>query len=266
MKLRNLRDYAENEINNSNAKVSLLVHDFTRNETLLSFYAEQKVVAASTIKTLILLAALDKVQKGELDLNQMVIVPAREILADTRVFDRDVREYRLEELLTWMIITSDNTATNVLIDLLGMDTVNAYCRKLKLESTVLERRMLDWGAVEQGRNNYTSAINQLTVFAALHRRTILTPKLCDRALGILKRQRDYSLAFRYIADESLTAAHKTGGLDRLNHDSGLFYLDGNVYYFGCFVSESMDDTKENPASKKLIGRLSREVYEYFKGV
>lgn len=264
MKLRELRDYAENEINDINADVSLLVHDFTRSETLLSFEAGKKVVSASTIKTLILLAALKKVRDGELELNQTVVVPAKEILEDTRVFDRGVREYRLEELLNWMIITSDNTATNVLIELLGMDAVNAYCRKLKLESTVLERKMLDWDAVERGRNNYTSAVNQLTVFAALHRKAILTPALCDRALGILKRQRDYSMAFRYIADESFTAAHKTGGLDYLNHDSGLFYLDDKVYYFGCFVSQSMDDTDENPVSKRLIGRISRAVYEYFQ--
>ena len=264
MKYSELRDYAENEIKDINAKVSLLVYDFNDKKTLFSFQAECKVVSASTIKTPILLAALDLVQSGKLKTEQKIPVPAKEILDDTQVFDRGVREYTLEELLTWMIINSDNTATNVLIEFLGMDAVNAYCRKLGLKSTVLERKMLDWDAIEQGRNNYTSAEDQLAVFSGLYRSSILTPELCAYALGILKRQRDFSSALRYIADENLSAAHKTGGLDYLNHDAGIFYLPGRDYYFGCFVTDAMDDTEKNEISKKLIGRLSRAVYNYYK--
>ncbi|TQI67903.1 serine hydrolase [Clostridium sp. KNHs216] len=264
MKRDELRDYAENEIQDINAKVSLLVYDFDQDETLLSFYEKDRVVSASTIKTPILLTALDMVQSGKLSVGQMLRLPGEEILDDTEVFDRGVREYPLEELLTWMIINSDNTATNVLIEFLGMDAVNACCRKLGLKATALERKMLDWEAVRQGRNNYTSAQDQLTVFQSLRRASILTPELCRCALGILERQRDFSMALRYIADRDFSAAHKTGGLDYLNHDTGIFSLPGHEYYFGCFVTDSTDDTDENPLSKKLIGRLSRKVYDYYK--
>nr|WP_319489748.1 serine hydrolase [uncultured Caproiciproducens sp.] len=264
MKYDELRDYAENEINDINAKVSLLVYDFTENKTLLSFHAGDKVVSASTIKTPILLTALELVQNGTLKTDQKVPVPAKEILDDTQIFDRGIRDYTLEELFTWMIINSDNTATNVLIEFLGMDAINAYCRKLGLKSTVLERKMLDWDAIEQGRNNYTSAEDQLAVFSCLHHASVLTPELCGYTLRILKRQRDFGSALRYIADESLTAAHKTGGLNYLNHDAGIFYLPNREYFFGCFVTDAMDDTEENELSKKLIGRLSKAVYDYYK--
>lgn len=259
-----LRNYAQREINDINANVALLVYDFTHDETLLSFNAEREIVSASTIKTPIMLTALDCVQNGSLKLGQMLSVPTKEVLADTEVFDHGKPPYTLEELLTWMIINSDNTATNVLIEFLGMDEVNAYCEKLELKSTVLERKMLDWGAIRAGYNNFTSAADLLVVFSKLYHQSILTPKLCDIALRILKQQRDFSSAFRYIADCNLTAAHKTGGLDHLNHDAGIFYLPNRDYYFGCFVTDAMDETDENPIAKKLIGRLSKAVYEFYK--
>lgn len=260
-----LNEYAQREAFNIDANVSLLVYDFTQNETLLSIDAERKLVSASTIKTPIMLTALDKVQKGILKVDQMLPVPSKEILADTEVFDRDEPAYALEELLTWMIINSDNTATNVLIDFLGMGAVNAYSDTLGLGSTVLERKMLDWGAIRAGRNNFTSAADQLVIFSKLYHQSILTPELCGLALRILKQQRDFSSAFRYIADPRLTAAHKTGGLDHLNHDVGIFYLPDHTYYFGCFVTDCMGETDENPLAKKLIGRLSKSVYEFYKG-
>lgn len=264
MNIEELQIYAAHEIDGINANVSLLVYDFNRDETLLSFNAERKVVSASTIKTPIMLTALDLVQSGALKIDQIIPVPAKEILADTEVFGCDQQEYTLEELLTWMIINSDNTATNVLIEFLGTDAVNDYCGSLGLKSTVLERKMLDWGAICAGRNNYTSAEDQLVVFSKLYHQSILTPELCSLALRILKQQRDFSSAFRYICDPGLTAAHKTGGLDYLNHDAGIFYLPRGAYYFGCFVTDAMDDTEENPVAKKLIASLSKAVYQFYK--
>ncbi len=264
MKQIDLQNYADNEIKDADAAVSLLVYDFTADETLLSFGAQSKVVSASIIKTPIMLAALDLVQKGKLSLDQRVAVPCQEVLEDTEVFNCGQKDCVLEELITWMIINSDNTATNILIELLGMDVINGYFESLGLKSTVLQRKMLDWGAIKAGRNNYTSAADQLLVFSKLYHKTILTPELCELALNILKRQRDYSSALRYLCAADITFAHKTGGLDHLNHDAGIFYMPGHEYYFGCFVTDAMSDTEENPVAKRLIGRLSKSVSEFYR--
>lgn len=264
MELMELRDYAYNEIKYTDANVSLLVYDFTKEEKLLSFGTERKVVSASTIKTPIMMTALDLVQKGELNLKQRIAVPSKEILEDTAVFDRGQKDASLEELLTWMIINSDNTSTNVLIEFLGADVINSYCGTLGLKNTIVERKMLDWDAIEAGHNNYTSAADQLIVFSKLYHTSVLTPELCNLALSILKRQRDFSLALRYLCSADITFAHKTGGLDYLEHDTGIFYLPGQDYYFGCFVTDSMSETDENPIAKRLIGRLSKAVYDFYK--
>ena len=69
-------------------------------------------------------------------------------------------EYRqdgcsLWEMLYWMIVLSDNTATNAVISTLGYEHINAYCARLGLQSTACQRKMLDWTAVREGRTtNY----------------------------------------------------------------------------------------------------------------
>lgn len=261
-----LQNYAENEIRDTEANVSLLVYDFMKQEPLLSFQPERRLVSASTIKTQIMLAVFDRVQKGALSLTQRIPVPCREILEDTEVFNCGQKDCPLEELVTWMIINSDNTATNLLIELLGMEAINASIRAQGLRETVLERKMLDWDAIKAGRNNYTSARDQLVTFTRLYENAILTPELCELAKNILRRQRDFRLALRYLCPPDLIFAHKTGGLDHLNHDCGIFRMPGRAYYFGCFVTDAMDDTEQNPVAARLIGRLSKAVYGYYAGI
>ena len=87
--------------------------------------AGRRAVSASTIKVFILLAALDEVRRGRLALDTPVAVTAEDILPDTGVFVDGPGMHPLEELLVWMIVLSDNTATNVLIGLLGAECINA---------------------------------------------------------------------------------------------------------------------------------------------
>ena len=118
--------------------------------------------------------------------------------------------------------------------------------------------MLDFEAVRSGRNNYTSAEDQARTFTLLWNRSILTPELCDLALETLKCNRDFRSALRYI-DVPCQVAHKTGGLDHLVHDTGIFFHPtGEAYFFGYFVTEDADDRGE-----KLIGRLNRAVYQRY---
>jgi beta-lactamase class A len=251
----------ENEIWGAKAKISLLIEDLDTNEILVAHEAEKTVVSASIIKVPIMLTALELIQEGRYSPDTVIEIPEVVILQDTQVFKYGAGRVTLEELLVWMIINSDNSATNCLIDLLTMDRINDFCHRLLLKSTKLERKMLDFNAMEAGWNNYTSAKDMEIIFKALYHKSILTPEICDYAIGILRRQRHKQLALRYIADDVIVA-HKTGDLDFLKHDVGTFYLDKANYYFGAFVTDALNDVY----AEKWIGRISKLVYEYYKGI
>lgn len=220
--------------------------------------AQTRVVSASTIKVFILVTALEQVRLGHLTLQTLIPVDAHEILPDTQVFPDGAGMHTLEELLVWMIVLSDNTATNVLIELLGMASVNEMARRVRAQNTVLTRKMLDWDAIAQGRNNYTSAQNLFCVFRALYDETILTPQLCALARSILRRQRDNGMLTRYIW-QNIPCAHKTGGLDHLSHDAGVFERKNNPYFIAVLIWDAPGIDGDEP----LAGRISKLVFDYF---
>lgn len=243
---------------NAGADVSVLWREIGADADEFAFEPEKIMVSASMIKLPIMLAALNEVQAGRLSLKQRIAVSERELTGDSRVFDGKIRDASLEELITWMIITSDNTAANVLIELFGMDAVNRYCGSIGVKDTVLMRKMLDFGAVEKGLNNLTTARDVCSIYLMLDAKKILTPVLCETAIEILKKQRRNSCLPRYIW-EDVEIAHKTGGVDYLTHDAGIFYVNEKKYYLGVFL-QRCGDIKGNP---RLIGEVSRLVLDYY---
>ena len=254
--------YLKSELGAFPCQSSLLMTDLKTGETLHAVDPETRCVSASTIKLPLLLCALQGVREGRFALDDMLDLPRSSILPDTQVFERDLPAYSLWELLYWMIVESDNTATNRIITLLGYAAVNDYCKALSLAHTSCERKMLDWAAIENGQNNYTSAADQGALYRLLHRGDILTPALGETALDMLRRQRCMDSFLRYIPDP-ITVAHKTGGLDYLSHDAGIFYLPRLDYYLGIFTWDG-PSPEGDPRQKQLIGRLSRAIYDTYK--
>ena len=121
--------------------------------------------------------------------------------------------------------------------------------------------MLDWDAVAAGKNNYTSAADQERIYWALYRGTILTHDLQEKALDMLRRQRCNDSFLRYIP-QPVVVAHKTGGLDHVNHDAGIFELFSHPFYLGIFTWDgpALDG---QPDQKRFIGKLAKQIYEIY---
>ena len=234
-------------------------------EILDSFKPDIAVGTGGYVCYPILKAAAKLVRVGKLSLSQELEVPEEVILPDTRVFDRGVSRYTLEELLYWMITVSDNTATNVVLDTVGLDFVTNYCASLGLKNTLCRRKMLDFAAAKAGRDNVTTALDQRRLYWLLQTERILTPELCRTAMDILCRQRSMDCVLRYVPDR-VTFAHKTGGLDGVCHDSGLFLAPMGPLYVGIFTWEGPDlDGDPVQSQKKFIGRLGKAVFDTYKG-
>jgi len=235
-------------------RVRLLWQSMKDDEPRAQYLADERVSSASTIKVPIMLTLLQRVADGRESLDTKVLV--EDILEDSRPFEQGPRTVTLEEVCRWMIILSDNTSTNFLIRRLGMEEINAYCQRLGLQQTAVRRVMLDFEALEAGRDNTTSACDQYICYRALYDQSILTPELCRLGLDMLFSNRDYALLYRYIP-VPLHLAHKSGGLDFLSHDAGIFFLPREDYFLGVFVTDGTENQRQ-----RAIGDISKWIYDW----
>lgn len=241
----------------SEGKLAILLKDIDTDEVIYSLRSSERIVSASIIKVAIMLAMMEAIREGRFDLDQELFVSADDILYDTEVFTTP-RPYRIEELLYWMIITSDNTATNVLIKNLKMSYINEYIQgELNARDTVLRRYMLDFKA-RKDHENYSSQRDMCTIFGKLFKGEILNAKLREKCLTILRLQRAKDQLLRYVY-APVDLCHKTGELDYLNHDVGVLITDKRRIYIGV----SVFDCKTKDGDRKIVGKIGKAAIEHF---
>ena len=239
-------------------KVHLVVKDAKMDSYFYSLRIDEVFSSASLIKVPILIAVLDHVERHALSLDEVILITNENRVDYSVITEQQLNESTLYELLVWMIITSDNTATNVLIDYIGMDALNGYFRKIGLTHTTLQRKMMDFARMESGFDNVTTARDMAHLFTRIYRKDLLSVPLITLAINILSRQRAHESLKRYLM-EDIHIAHKTGGLDSVDHDVGIVFNHVNDYIIGVFVTE----VTNNDEARQFIGRISKVVYEQF---
>lgn len=212
--------------------------------------------SASVIKVPILIAILKHLQMTDGDLQQMIDIADENFVDFSVLTEQGKKRATLHELLLWMTITSDNTATNACIDYLGMDAYNAYFKEVGLHDTKVQRKMMDFERQQQGFDNETTARDMQKLFEALYNEKLLNATWTAVAFDILCRQRSHESLKRYLMDD-VKIAHKTGGLDTVDHDCGIVFHNKGAYFIGVFITEVTD----NEQAKRLIGQISKVVYE-----
>ena len=217
------------------------------------------VASASLIKVPILSAVLAKVHREKRSLTEILPIAPSDYVEFSVVTEQQLTSITLLEALSWMMMTSDNTATNVCIRYVGMDACNAYFTEQGWHATTLRRYMMDTASRAAGIDNTTSAADCAAVFTALYNGDLLNGEMNAIALDLLCKQRHADCLRRYIA-EDIVIAHKTGELDDVVHDAGIFYLPHRHYFLAILLT----DVKEVEEAKQYIGRLSKAIYAGYK--
>lgn len=214
--------------------------------------------SASTIKLVIMAQLLDEVAAGKHTLDETITLTSEMLTGGDGVLKemKPGHTFTLEEVLTFMIIVSDNMATNILIDLLGMDAINAQVKKQGLTAAHLGRHMMDGKAKKQGHDNYICATDMAKLLKRIYAGEYINKEMSALALGILKRQQQAGRIQLYLPEE-VTVAHKCGDLDFLEHDGGLVLLEKNPYLLVVLTSE----TASNKDGREIIGTVSKMIYD-----
>jgi beta-lactamase class A len=225
-------------------------------------YNENEVVpSASLIKVFIMGEILRQVKEGKLSLKQRIVVEkdVKVPFSILTILD-DGNSYSLADVITLMIVQSDNTAANILMEMAGTDNVNKFINSLGLKNTILQRKMMDFNARKEGRENYTTASEMAEMMELLYTGKVLNEDYSAYMIDIMKKQLDTSMMMLNIPDETVVA-HKTGELDFLDHEVGIVYQDNGDYIFCVLIWDAVS----NNYARQALGSISKVVYDYFKG-
>jgi beta-lactamase class A len=212
---------------------------------------------ASTIKIHVLTQLLIRVERGELDLDQMirltpdVHVPGSGVLAHLE----GPVALSLLDVAILMVIVSDNTATNLCIDLAGMEATNALIEELGLERTRLRRKMQDHAAVARDEENVATPWECVAMLERLYEGRP-TPWVAERCLSILKKPKNGFLNRAVPIDVPL--ANKPGGMERVRCDAGIVYLPRRPYAVAVMTKFGLVDPVEQERFVVDVARLVHE--------
>ncbi|MEG0385295.1 MAG: serine hydrolase [Solibacillus sp.] len=240
-------------------RVHVIIQDYRTNQLFIEKNKDAVFSSASVIKVPILMAILHHLEKTNGQLSQKVPITDANIVDFSVLTEQQQKKATLHELLLWMIITSDNTATNMCIDLIGFEALNDYFQHIGLKSTAVQRKMMDFERQQQGLDNVTTARDMQHLFQQIYAGTLLAREWNEVALNILLRQRSHESLKRYLVDD-VKIAHKTGGLDTVDHDVGIVFTEQVDYFIGVFLTEVTDNDK----ARQYIGQISKIAYAYFQ--
>lgn len=227
--------------------------------TIYTVNSDKMIPSASIIKLYIMAAAFKCAEENRISLADRVIVTREEKVPFSIVTLLDDKDaLTVMDLITLMIIQSDNTATNKVIDIVGIDYINAFIKEQGFNSTRLQRKMMDTAAREAGRENYTSADDVAVLLEKLYFGKLVNEESSKAMKEIMLSQLDDSMMRRDLEDE-LMIAHKTGSLDGIKHDDGIVYSGAAEYIFVMHTWNCKNDSY----AKNVIGNVSKKVYDHF---
>ncbi len=210
-------------------------------------YNSKKMRSASMIKVFILATAMELVKDGNLSLDQPMTINAYNKVGGSGILAGypTGSQLTMREVLRMMIIHSDNTATNMMIDLLGMSTVNEYLQMKGYTDTILQRKMMDFN----GKENYTSARDLGNFFLNLYNLQEVGSAYDQLMLEFLKDQTDTECFNAACPDKII--AHKTGALAGLFDDGGIIFGGKNGDTVLILMTENFT------GEKIVIGRMKK---------
>ena len=225
---------------------------FADGRTLLARDADTAFPAASVIKVPLVMTLYAEAADGHLDLSERVPVGERVdgsgILRDLR----DVDAVSLRDLAALCIALSDNTATNRLIERVGMALVAERLAAWGCMATALRRRMYDFEAAGRGLDNVATARELASLLARLVAGECVDRATSDAVLAVLERCDDDRKLRRFLAPDAKVPS-KSGTLDASRNDVAVFRGSSATVVVAAFTSE----VTEHLAAEHLLGIIGR---------
>ncbi len=232
--------------------------------------------AASTIKVAVLAGLFDASAAGRFRLDDRLHVrnfflsaadgePFRVASgrdANTEVHAALGKTMRLNALALHMIATSSNLATNLLLDLVGVETTQATLERIGADGLAIHRGVEDERAFEKGLNNEVTADGLVRLFRLIHDGEVFSKEASEQMMDILFQQqftRGIPAGLPDAVRNDAQVAHKTGEISTVAHDAGLVFLPNRQPYVLAILTEWAPGAADR---KETVAKISRALYEH----
>jgi beta-lactamase class A len=260
MKIEELRDRLSNELAGCKGRASL----FLEIEGLtIEFNSSLVYQSASLIKLPILIEALRQIEAGMLQKDRLVTIEESDKIGDTGVLQAmKVTQLPVQDLLSLMIIVSDNSATNIMIDLIGKSSINETISRIGMKNSILQRKMLDFGAIQSGHDNFASAADiALCLKEAVAGETL--NKQSRNTFHSFLLQQQFKDKLPVFMDETLLKiGNKTGELLGVEHDCGIITYGKKQ----AFIVILIDGLSEAESGKSTIRQIGKHINRFITSV
>ncbi|QAT42448.1 serine hydrolase [Aminipila luticellarii] len=273
-----LRQYIDEKLGLLKGHTGVYYKNLITGETLLT-KGEDQFLAASVIKIWVMAEAFYQIREGKIKREQKILLcdsdkipeggmpdylaqKKQGVLSDDMFPESGVLNYlhsgipfTVEDLYKLMIVISDNTATNMLIRLLGIDKINEFIASLHMSKTRLNRLLFDTSKEKEN----TISLEEAGIFLEkIYRGEMISPEASREMCAILQNQQaNFKIPFFL---PQIPIAHKTGEDNGITNDVGIVY--GEVPFILCFAANDADVPSANQACQEI----ARAAYRYSLGM
>src|SRR4051812_7443358 len=206
---------------------------------------------ASTIKLTLVYELFKQAEEGRIRLDETLALDRSKAVGGTGVLvEMGTPVLSIRDYAVLMVTLSDNTATNVLIDRLGMDSIARRMQALGLNGTKLRRHMMDTAAARRGDENVSTPDELSQLLRAMNDKM-------PEAIALLKKPKENRL--RKGLPEGVPSADKSGELEGVRVDAGVVFAKNRPYVL-CVMTTFLKDEAEG---EHAIEEISRVAYQYF---
>jgi beta-lactamase class A len=261
---RSLSSDIEHAAAGSTGTVGVYARSMSGGPPVAAYNADESFPTASVIKLLILVTLYRRAERDPGLLDERLVTPNRDVVDGSPLFDAAPRDasFSVRTLAHAMIIASDNTASNQLIDLLGFDEINATGRAFGMSHTTLRRHFMDVHAMLNHSENVSTPRDLGVLLYQIERgsreglRTIASPQTCKRMIDILLLQEDREKIGSGIP-AGIPLANKTGEITAVRNDIAIVDPYGDSPYVLVVLTKNLGDFS---LGVRAIRRIARAVH------